>query len=61
MGGESDEELGYLIANLCVFYKGSVTYKELNEMPLPELYDLYRYSQRINRDTENELRKQRSR
>jgi len=57
MDETDDETLGYLIANLMVFYEGAISYSELKEMPLPELIELQRYAERINREIEYETKR----
>jgi len=57
MDETDDEVIGYLIANLMVFYKGAISYKELINMPIPELLELQKYAEKINREIENESRR----
>ena len=41
-----------------VFYKGGVSYKELQEMPFPELLELKAHADRINKEIKAEQDKQ---
>ena len=51
-----DEELGtkidYIIAHLMVFYKGSLSYSQLQGMPYPEILKLNEFAERINKERE---------
>lgn len=38
-----------MIANLLVFYKGGLSYTEAQNLPIPELYKLNDFAERINR------------
>lgn len=33
-----------------VFYKGAISYKELREMPIPEIINLQEYADKINKE-----------
>ncbi len=46
-----------MIANLMVFYKGAISYKEFQEMPINDLIDLNNFAQKINREQEKEMKK----
>lgn len=41
-----------MIANLMVFYKGGLSYTDLQSMPIPELFRYHGYASRINREME---------
>lgn len=41
-----------------VFYKGAVSYKELQEMPMPELFNLAEMANMINDAVEKETKRQ---
>lgn len=56
-GTDENNSIDYLIANLMVFYKGALSYSELQSMPLPELYQLNEYAVKINREIEKEAKK----
>lgn len=43
-----------MIANLAVFYKGSVSIYELKQKPVPELFRLQSYAERILREAKQE-------
>ncbi len=48
--------MGYLIANLAVFYKGAVSIRELESMPIPKILELNQYAERINQEVERKLK-----
>jgi hypothetical protein len=45
-----------MIANLMVFYKGGLSYTELQNMPLPEVYKLNKFAERINKERERAMK-----
>ena len=49
------EEINYLICELAIFYKGSIAYKDLQQMPLPEVYELYRNACKITEEMKKEI------
>ena len=44
-----------------IFYKGGLTYSELNNMPLPLVIDYYNYAIKINKEREKQIKKSRRR
>jgi len=50
------EQITYLICVLMEFYHGGVTYKELNNMPLPEVYELYKNAIKIQDQRNREMK-----
>ena len=52
MGEQFYEEVDYIIAHLMVFYKGALSYSELQAMPYPELLKLNEFAERINKERE---------
>jgi len=52
MDEQIDEKIDYIIAHLMVFYKGALSYKQLQEMPYPEILKLNEFAQRINKERE---------
>jgi len=57
MDEESNESLDYLISCLMVFYKGALSYTDLQSMPIPELYQLNAHAAKINKEIEKEVNK----
>lgn len=51
-----DESIGdkidWMFANLMVFYKGGLSYTELNNMPLPLVIKYYEYGEKMNKEAE---------
>lgn len=45
-------KIDWLFANLMVFYKGGLTYSELNNMPIPLVLKYYEFANQINREAE---------
>jgi hypothetical protein len=41
-----------------VYYKGAVTYKEFQNMPIPEILKLQEYAEKINKKQQAELERQ---
>lgn len=41
-----------MIANLMIFYKGGLSYTELQSMPLPNIFRLQEFAARINKERE---------
>lgn len=52
MDEEIDARIDYIIAHLMVFYKGALSYTELQEMPYPEIFKLNKFAERINKERE---------
>ena len=52
MAKYDDEQIGYKIASLMVFYKGSISYDRLRKLPIPELTRLCEYAAKINLEKE---------
>lgn len=61
MDGENDESIDYLIADLAVFYKGSISHAELEDAPIPKLYNLNEYAERMVNEAKREAERQPSR
>ena len=59
MDDASDEEVEFLIADLAVFYKGAVTFSELEHMPLSKVYRLNKYADKMNKEIERQAKHQR--
>ena len=55
MDKTSDEQIGYIIANLMVYYKGALTYDRLMTMPIPLLLDYLKYAGKIEKEKETVL------
>ena len=53
-----EEDFYYAIANLMVFYKGSISYRELESMPIPEFLKLQEFAVKIRDGIEKETEKQ---
>ena len=53
-----DEEIEYIIFSLGIYCKGSVTLKELEEMPLPKVLRYNEYADRVYREIKSEVDKQ---
>jgi len=49
-----DDQIEFLICNLAVFYKGSVSINELEEMPLPKVFKLKKHADKIISDIKKE-------
>lgn len=51
-----DESIGnkidWMFANLMVFYKGGLSYTELNNMPIPLVLNYYEYAEKMNKEAE---------
>jgi hypothetical protein len=47
-----EQNLEWLFANLMYFFKGGLTYSDLNNMPIPEVLRYNDYAKRINKDQE---------
>lgn len=45
------------MANLMVFYRGALSYTELQNMPLPEMLRLQKYAVNINEERKREAAK----
>lgn len=54
-----EADLDWLIADLLVFYKGGFSYTELNNLPLPLLYDYYKIACKMNKDAERAAKQKR--
>lgn len=52
MAEDDDEKIGYIIASLMVFYKGSLSYDRLMSLPIPELTRLCEYAAKITKEQE---------
>jgi hypothetical protein len=52
-------DLNYLICQLAEFYNGSVSYKELQSMPLPEVYELYKNALKIQEEIKRQTQRSR--
>lgn len=46
------------MANLMVYYKGAITYNELQNMPIPEMLKLQEYAEKITKKQQAELERQ---
>jgi len=57
MDGKFTEDIDYIIAHLMVFYKGALSYSELNEMPYPEILKLNHFADRINKARERAIKR----
>lgn len=57
MDESSAEEIDYIISNLMVFYKGALSYETLQNMPLPEIYQLNLHAGRISKEIEKASKK----
>jgi hypothetical protein len=59
-----EEDFYFAISNLMIFYKGSVTYRELETMPLPEFLQLqanaFKVKDQIDRETEKQMKRQKN-
>lgn len=55
-----DESIGakidWMFANLMVFYKGGLSYTELNYMPIPLVLEYNSHAERINKDAERKAK-----
>lgn len=51
-----DESIGskidWMFANLMVFYKGGLSYTELNNMPIPLVLEYHDYAEKMNKEAE---------
>lgn len=56
MDEQIDEQIDYIIAHLMVFYKGALSYSELQEMPYPEILRLNEFAGRINKERERAVK-----
>lgn len=45
-----------MIANLMVFYKGALSYHDLQEMPYPEVFKLNKLAAQINEETQRAMK-----
>lgn len=45
-------KIDWMFANLMVFYKGGLSYSELNNMPIPLVLEYHEYAERMNREAE---------
>ena len=52
-----EDEFSYLIAQLCVYYKGSVSLEYFETMPFLKVLDLNRYAAKMNESAEREAKK----
>lgn len=51
------ERIIYLICQLAEFYQGGISYREMQEMPLPELYEIYKNAIKIQDENERAMKK----
>lgn len=51
------EQITYLFCQVAEFYHGAVGYRELQEMPLSEVYELYKNALKIQDEAERNARK----
>lgn len=61
MDGEIDESISYMIADLAVFYKGSISYAELEDMPIPKLHNLNKFADKMIEEAKRESKDQQRR
>jgi hypothetical protein len=54
MDDTDDEEIEYIIFNIGIFCKGSISLRELEEMPLSKVLRYNEYANRINKDVRRE-------
>lgn len=48
------EDVNYLIATITEFYGGGVQYTELQNMPLPEVYELHKNALKIQEEVKRQ-------
>ena len=56
MDEEISSKIDWVIPNLMVFYKGALSYNDLQIMPYPDILKLNDYAQRINKERERALK-----
>ena len=61
MDEEIGERIDFLIANLMVYYKGAISYKDFQEMSYADILKHERYASQINQAREREIKKSMSR
>jgi hypothetical protein len=57
MEGSTQEEIMFEICKIIYFFNGGFSYKELQNMPLPEVFDIIQNMKKIQNGIETELRK----
>ncbi len=53
------EQITYLICQMTEFYNGGVGYNELQNMPLPEVFELYKNALKIQEEIKRETQRSR--
>lgn len=61
MDGENDESIDYMIFDMAVFCKGSISHKELEAMPISKIYNLNEFADKMVKDAKREADKQQQR
>ena len=51
------EEIEELIANLGIYYKGAITILELEQIPLPKVFQLNKFAKKREDKVKNEISK----
>lgn len=51
-----ESRIDYMFANLMVFYKGGLSYTELNNMPIPLVLKYYEFADQMNREAERKAK-----
>jgi hypothetical protein len=54
-----ESRIDWMFANLMVFYKGGLSFTELNNMPIPLVLTYYDYADKINREIERQSKAKR--
>jgi len=58
MDDSTDEQIEYIIFNIGIYSKGSLTVNDLEAMPLPKVLRYSEYAERITKEAKREIEKQ---
>jgi hypothetical protein len=61
MDDSTDEQIEYIIFKICVYSKGALSVDYLNSIPLPMVLKYCRYCEKLDKELQDEVAKQRSR